>query len=803
MSARAPWPLALFLAATSLAPGTVAHAAWPHDPFSGNVAVCTATGEQLYSTAVPDGAGGIILVWDDPRSGDYDIYAQRIDADGNALWTANGVLVCGVTGIQTLPVAVADGAGGVIIGWTDYRNASGPDIYTQRVNSNGTLRWTSTGVAVCTASGQQSQVALAREGAGGALFTWRDNRGADADIYGQRVSSIGSVQWVANGAVVCNATGIQSSPRVVVLGSSYLFVWGDQRFGASTEDIYGQRLSSTGAVQWTANGLQLYSDTGKQTEPRAVSDGFGGALVSWLDHDSGLPLVRAQRFSTNGDEMWGASGVLVAPITGEQSSPDIAADGAGGALVAWVDGRVSGEADAYAQRVSAGGASLWGTTGVALAGGTGTQQGVSICSDSTGGAVVAWRDDRGGSGDIYAQRVNATGTTQWGSSGLIVCGAGGLQTDPTAVPDARGGVIVAWPDERSGVYDQYCQRVERNGQLGDPAPHITSVKDVPADQGGQVKLSWSASYLDEDPAYGILDYRIWRSVPQAALAAALAARRGTTTDSDVAAETGMLLVSANAATDYAWELVTTQSAAAFPSYSLVVATVQDSTPGYAPRTAFLVEARQGTSVSSKRWSSAPDSGYSVDNLAPATPAPFTAQYSSGTSLLHWQPNHEGDLAGYRLYRGTSASFAPSPATLVSAQPDTGYADAAGAPYFYKLTAVDAHGNESPVALVQPAGTLGVEGAPLALSFAAPWPQPARGGASFRFALPARGEATLELFDAAGRRVTVLADGPHEAGEHTLRWDGRDAGGVRVAPGLYLVRLTAGGRTLTRRVVTTE
>ena len=236
------------------------------------------------------------------------------------------------------------------------------------------------------------------------------------------------------------------------------------------------------------------------------------------------------------------------------------------------------------------------------------------------------------------------------------------------------------------------------------------------------------------------------------------------TDSDVAAETGMLLVSPNAAADYAWELVTTQSAATFPSYSLVVATAQDSTPGFAPRTAFMVEARQGTGVSSRRWSSAPDSGYSVDNLAPAAPAPFTAQYAAGTALLHWQPNHESDLAGYRLYRGTSASFATSPANLVSAQPDTGYADAAGAPYFYKLTAVDAHGNESPVALTQPTGTLGVDGAALALGFSAPWPQPARGGASFRFALPARGEATLELFDAAGRRVAVLADGPHEAGQ---------------------------------------
>ena len=178
------------------------------------------------------------------------------------------------------------------------------------------------------------------------------------------------------------------------------------------------------------------------------------------------------------------------------------------------------------------------------------------------------------------------------------------------------------------------------------------------------------------------------------------------------------------------------------------------------------------------------------------------QYAARTSLLHWNPNLESDLAGYRLYRGTSVSFAPGPANLVVAQPDTGYADAAGAPYYYKLTAVDVHDNESPVATLLPSGALAVESGalPRELSFARPEPNPAGGATTLRYAPPRAASVTLAIFDAAGRRVRVLVDGVSTAGKHAQAWDLRDEGGRAVGAGLYIARLDAEDRTLTRRVM---
>ena len=47
------------------------------------------------------------------------------------------------------------------------------------------------------------------------------------------------------------------------------------------------------------------------------------------------------------------------------------------------------------------------------------------------------------------------------------------------------------------------------------------------------------------------------------------------------------------------------------------------------------------------WDSNPDSGYSVDDLAPAVPGPLTGEYAAGATTLSWEPNSESDLAGYR------------------------------------------------------------------------------------------------------------------------------------------------------------
>jgi hypothetical protein len=428
---------------------------------------------------------------------------------------------------------------------------------------------------------------------------------------------------------------------------------------------------------------------------------------------------------------------------------------------------------------------------------------VIVTGDGSGSAFYAWSDPRSGQADVYAQRTSAGGVPQWATDGVAVSTAALEQAVSGLTLDGDGRAVAAFQDLRSGgARDIYVQCVDRYGVLGDATPVIAGVRDLANDQGGQVKLTWRPSWLDSDPMFGIADYRIWRSVP-AAGAPALRAGRVIEADPDRAAASGRLLLDPSGAQDYYWEYVTLVSAAQLPGYSLVTATTCDSLAGSNPRTLFMLEARASAATGAPHWYSAPDSGYSVDNLAPVAPALLTGQYATGTTTLHWNPNTEADLAGYRLYRGANASFVPGPQNFVTVVAGTQHADGAGAPYVYKLTAVDAHGNESPVATLIPAGTLAVAPGTHAAYFAPASPNPSRGGVTLRFALARAGAVRLGVYDAAGRLVRSLCGGERAAGEHVVEWNGRDDGGRPVNAGLYFARIDSPGLSATRRIVRTD
>ena len=79
------------------------------------------------------------------------------------------------------------------------------------------------------------------------------------------------------------------------------------------------------------------------------------------------------------------------------------------------------------------------------------------------------------------------------------------------------------------------------------------------------------------------------------------------------------------------------------------------------------------------------------------------------------------------------------------------------------------------------------------------PNPFRSATSISFRLPEPGDYTLAVFDVAGRLVRHY-EGYGSAGETTVSWDGRDAAGQTVAPGIYYYRVTSPGFEETRKAL---
>jgi len=496
---------------------------------------------------IPDGSGGAIITWMEARYGGlkFLVFAQKVDSNGNRLWTNNGVEVRGSTvpsptGWGTFPQIASDGAGGCIITWMDdrYNTINGVnkiDIYAQRVDANGTCRWTKDGVGVRSQPTTLDYAyfpEIASDGAGGAIITWTDFRTAGPDwmnplpgahyhIYAQRVNANGNCLWTTDGVGVRSqptTLGSAKWPQLVADGTGgAIITWQDwRRLGdIAMGDIYAQKVAPDGRCVWTADGVGVRSQTISLNSPmdqRIVSDGSGGAIISWQEvRSNNKREVYAQRVDVNGTCRWATDGIVVRSqnLPGNDFStiggdPVIAPDGFGGAVIAWNDTRsgIANKYDIYAQRVDANGNLIWAVGGVgvrSLPGNANQAIDQVITPDGSGGAIITWTDRRydnpGGPGAdarefIYAQRVDGSGHCRWTTDGAGVCTAAGEYAGyPQITSDGSGGAIITWEDYRTttgGSTDIFAQKI--TDDVPD-APTVTGITPYSGANNGTVNIT--------------------------------------------------------------------------------------------------------------------------------------------------------------------------------------------------------------------------------------------------------------------------------------------------------------------------
>jgi hypothetical protein len=169
-----------------------------------------------------------VVFWHEKRWSDADIFAQKMDPDGNALWGTEGITVNSAPGNQTNPVFIVDD-GWIFAAWTDGRNGDS-DIFMQYLDPSGYLAWAESGIAAVLEGGEQYNARLAPDRSGGVLVQWCDRRtGTDATLFAQRMDAEGVPQWAANGLAVSSSGGNQAENLFIPDRSGGAFsIWADQ-----------------------------------------------------------------------------------------------------------------------------------------------------------------------------------------------------------------------------------------------------------------------------------------------------------------------------------------------------------------------------------------------------------------------------------------------------------------------------------------------------------------------------------------------------------------------------------------------
>lgn len=457
-------------------------AQWNANPKK-NTPVAVRENTQDANVSVSDGAGGVIVVyiegfWDPVNFQRFSqIYAQRLNADGVAQWNGSEGRLLATVPDWVYPIVASDGSGGAVILW-DKQNTNGSydlqKIIAQRINANGDKQWGANGIEITPTASNYSVNEIISDN-GGFVFTY----GHAEDSYAQKLDMNGALQWGANGVKINDANGeYEGGGRIIKDGTGYLIVFGEE-YEINQDDegfrILWQKLNANGSK----NGANVLCDDlvptgGYSYYPQGlVADGNGGiyytiAAYKWDETEIKLYL---QHVNSSGVKQFNATswGMLADASVGRvvesqygdyiDYETSLASDGTGGVVLVYTDTR-NGNYGLYAQRFNSAGTKLWNAADVlVMQGDISSFREDQIKINAEGNFVFVM--EKGTS--LYVQKLSPLGALLYPASGVLASSRNGGKSGAEMVV-LNDKVVLVWSEYNNGS-DIYAQSVLNNGEL--------------------------------------------------------------------------------------------------------------------------------------------------------------------------------------------------------------------------------------------------------------------------------------------------------------------------------------------------
>lgn len=310
---------------------------------------------------------------------------------------------------------------------------------------------------------------------------------------------------IAAGTLEAGATMYASVPDGA--GGTYV-AWSETGRDAAELDVFLLRVTNAGAPApgWPADGVPICTAPGNQFVDFLLPDGAGGAIAVWFDQRSSLQTADmvAQRVDPSGTVLWTADGAPIVTNLLLGMYPEFAPDGTGGVVAAWSD-EAAVDPNVFASRLDATGSvpAGWSIDGTIVCNAEGAQRNVGLTGDGAGGVFVAWHDRRPSnlSGAAYVQHLNAGGVAQWAANGLSLGGDYSLDV-PALCRDASNGVMVFWSDSTDRLLGMHVDASGANAWanptlVSDTLDFVVNPHAMPDGSGGAFVL------FDDYSAYEI------------------------------------------------------------------------------------------------------------------------------------------------------------------------------------------------------------------------------------------------------------------------------------------------------------
>lgn len=431
------------------------------EPVGENFRVNTDGGntQQLLGDVAVNRFNEFIIIWADNRDGDDDIYAQRFDFSGSRIGPEFKINDDTSPTAQNMPTVANHPDGGYWIAWADARSGDF-DIFCQRLSRDGSMMGRNFRVNDDSASAHQRVSAIGLERQGNILIAWEDERNTNCDIYATRVDAN---NLLPNNNIRINDDQVRSYnhyyPCVAGGNNRFLVAWVDGRQGL---DIYAQFLDGQGQSVGSNFLVNTGGVSAHQWYPYCTMDSVNRAVIVWMDYRADIFQIYARLYDENrvpvGPEF------VVADTFKEGYYASVSMNSAGYFVVAWMDLR-DGDINIYCQLFRPDGSRIGKNKRVNTDAGQ-VYQGYPACAiDDNRNVAIAWEDTRNGSYDVYIQWLDSTGNLIGDNERVNDNPLNqGDCYSPTCAFDNSGRLVVMFNDEREilGNPQIYSQRFNSN-----------------------------------------------------------------------------------------------------------------------------------------------------------------------------------------------------------------------------------------------------------------------------------------------------------------------------------------------------
>lgn len=454
-----------------------------------NNAICTIAGEQAIPKIATCPNGDTYIGYFSNESGNYSVRLQRLDSQGNELWTNNGILISNNPSMTWLTDwdMTADVHNHCIMTWQDIRNGNN-NTYAYRISPDGDFVWGANGIALSNNSAFNAAPKVISTPAGNAVFAWM----SDNVIIMQKLSPEGVRQWGLNG-ITLSSTNTFSWPQLMPVGDDDFIMKFFEDSGppnAPTRHVFAQRYNNAGSPVWAspvvisnAGGISAWT----QILP-FINDGYDGFYIAWHDDRdfNQMASVWVQHVNSSGEIKYAANGVEASSNASfNHFYPQLASPaGSDNLFVYWNEmNDLQTLRGIYGQKFSPTGTRMWENSGKIFIPISSTDV-LPLAARSTPTDMVLFYEQyiNAISGHLKAMRIATDGSYVWPQETVTISSVSSTKVHTDINELQNNQWILSWEDDRSGSSDIYAQNILLDGTLGIWNPQFGSIS-------GQVTLT--------------------------------------------------------------------------------------------------------------------------------------------------------------------------------------------------------------------------------------------------------------------------------------------------------------------------